>query len=468
MRPHKPQHVHRRRPSLRLPDGAIYALMVLFVLAVIGLAYLTFNGVKNLVAGAPLGVGGGFSTGEGAADLADATAQAQGSGAEMVTWTKGRVTLLLMGIDEREFEQGPWRTDTMIVLTLDPATQTAGMLSIPRDLWVEIPDYGVYDRINTAHFRGDADHYPGGGGPALAMKTVQQNFGLTINYYAVVNFHAFVTIIDRLGCIPITVQETINDPTYPAATGYGYDPFYIEAGDYCMSGETLLKYARTRATFGGDFDRARRQQQVLYAIRDHVLSTNQLPNLIAQAPEIYATLRDSVRTNLTEGEIIALMRAAASVPEERICSAVISGEYVDRLETLPDGSQVVIPNRTAIRQLVLDMLTGTGRCDPAAHNYQAEALAEHATISVLNGTRIEGRATQTAEVLTALGLNVIAVGNADRFDYASTIIYNYTGKDATARYLAAVLHVPESAIVVTSSPSGLYDIEIVLGADYTP
>lgn len=461
-----PQHVRQRRPGLKLPSWIIYVLMVLFVLVVIGLAYLTFNGIKNLIASAPLGSGGGFS--EQPIAAANATAQARGSGEEMPVWTGGRVTLLLMGIDERESEQGPWRTDTMIVLTLDPAAQTAGMLSIPRDLWVEIPDYGVYDRINTAHFRGDADHYPGGGGPALAVKTVQQNFGFTIHYYAVVNFRAFVSIVDRLGCIPITVPETINDPTYPASIGYGYDPFYIEAGDYCMSGETLLKYARTRATFGGDFDRARRQQQVLYAIRDHVLSTNQLPHLIAQAPEIYATLQDSVRTNLTEGEIIALMRAAASVPENRICSAVISGEYMERLETLPDGSQVVIPNHSAIRQLVLDMLTNTGRCNPAAHDYQAEALAEHAAISVLNGTRVEGRASQTAEILTALGLNVISVGNADRFDYANTVIYNYTGKDATAHYLAAVLHVPESAIVATTGPSGLYDIEVILGADYTP
>ena len=466
MHAHKPQHVRQRRPGFKLPGGIIYALMALFVLAVIGLAYLTFNGVKNFIASAPLGSGGGFN--ELPAAAASATAQAQSGSEEMPVWTGGRVTLLLMGIDERESEQGPWRTDTMIVLTLDPVAQMAGMLSIPRDLWVEIPDYGVYDRINTAHFRGDADHYPGGGGPALAVKTVQQNLGFTIHYYAVVNFRAFVSIIDRLGCIPITVSETINDPTYPASTGYGYDPFYIEAGDYCMSGETLLKYARTRATFGGDFDRARRQQQVLHAIRSHVLSTNQLPTLIAQAPEIYATLQDSVRTNLTEGEIVALMRAAASVPEDRICSAVISGEYVERLETLPDGSQVVIPNRTAIRQLVLDMLTGTGRCDPAAHDYQAEALAEHAAISVLNGTRVEGRASQTAEILTALGLNVISVGNADRFDYTNTVIYNYTGKDATARYLAAVLHVPESAIVVTTSPSGLYDIEVILGADYVP
>lgn len=440
--------------------------MALFVVVVIGLAFLTFNGVKNLIAKAPLGAGEQFQ--ESPLSAQEATAQAQAGDEDAGAAVEGRVTLLLMGIDERESEQGPWRTDTMIVLTLNTASQTASMLSIPRDLWVEIPNYGVYDRINTAHFRGDADRYPGGGGPALAVETVQQNLGLSVDYYAVVNFQAFVSIIDRLGCIPITVPETIDDPTYPAPSGSGYDPFYIEAGEYCMGGETLLKYARTRATFGGDFDRARRQQEVLKAIREHVLSTNQIPNLIAQAPEIYATLQDSVRTNLTEGEIIALMRTGASIPEDNICSAVISGEYVERLETLPDGSQVVIPNRAAVRQLVLDMLTGTGRCDPAAQDYRADALAENATISVLNGTRAEGRASETGELLSSLGLNVISVGNADRFDYAATVIYNYSGKDATASYLAAVLGVPRSAIIAADSPSGLYDIEVILGEDYAP
>lgn len=463
MRAPETQHVRRRRLGVALPGWSIYALPVVFVAVVVGLAYLTFNGVKKLVSEAPLGVEASEASAQTAAQLATAQAETQTAGAEEPIRSQGRVTVLVMGIDERQSETGPWRTDTMIVLTIDPASRTAGMISIPRDLWVEIPDYGVYDRINTAFFKGDADNYPGGGGPALAMKTVQQNLGITVNYYVTVNFNAFVTLVDQIGCIPITVTETIDDPDYPAAEGYGYDPFYIEAGDYCMEGETLLKYARTRATFGSDFDRARRQQQVLYAIRDHVLSTNQLPTLIGKAPELYATLQDNVRTNLTEGQIIELARLAAEIPRENICSAVISGDYIDRLEVLPDGTQVVIPNRIKVRQLILDIFTGTGRCDPAAHDYEAEALAENATVAVFNGTRQEGRATDTGDRLTAAGLNVITVGNADRFDYEATIIYNYSGKNATAQYIAAILDVPPSAIVEIDNPGSLYDIEVVLG-----
>jgi len=442
-------------------------LTVLFIGAVLALGYFTFNQVRGFVAGAPWGSGEpagpqlGVEGGGGAPDSQNP---------DVAEWTEGRITLLLLGIDERELETGPWRTDTMILLTMDPATRTAGMLSLPRDLWVEIPDYnGLYDRINTAHFRGDADNYPGGGGPALAMKTVQYNFGVPVNYYASVNFYAFVQIIDRLGCVPIHVPETIDDPDYPAPEGFGYDPFHIDAGDYCLGGETLLKYARTRATFGSDFDRADRQQQVILAIRDHVLSTGQLPTLISQAPEIYSDVQSGVNTNLSLEQIVALAQLATDIPDENICRAVISSDYVEELVTMDDGSQVIIWDRQEVRQLIADMFGTPVRCGQPSQtepDLAAQAQAERAAISILNGTNQEGLATETSNRLTAAGLSVTGVGNADRFDYPQTIIYNYTGQDATARYIAQILGVPETAIVTAEPTTPLYDIQVILGSDY--
>jgi LCP family protein required for cell wall assembly len=441
--------------------------MALFVLVVVGLGYLTFNGVKNLVGNAPIGTGQQPPAGgSGAAAAATQTAAQDGTDP---TWTGGRVAILLLGIDQRLTEEGPWRTDTMILLMIDPITKRAGMLSIPRDLWVEIPGYGGYDRINTAHFKGDLDNYPGGGGPALAMKTVQQNFGVQVGYYARVNFYAFVQIIDKLGCIPITVTEAIDDPTYPAMEGNGYDPFSIEPGDYCMNGETLLKYSRTRATFGSDFDRASRQQQVIYAVRDHVLSSNQLPTLLTQAPQIYSTLQTGVSTNFSMDQLIELAQLAAEIPKDNICSAVINGAYIEGMQTLADGSQVLIPSRDKVRQLALDIYNGTGVCAPGAQTTEdlaALAANERATVNVLNGTQREGLATETGDMLAAMGINIISVGNAERFDYAKTIIYNYTGKSATARYLAQLLHVPETAIVAQQDAASLFDIQVILGDDY--
>lgn len=473
MRSQQSEHVRRRRSGVKLPSWSVYALLALFVVVVIVVAFFTFRGVKNLVSQAPLGAGdaempSGDGLGGGGGSDASSGGQAAAPGEEGEVdeaWDEGRVTVLLMGIDERESETGPWRTDTMILLTLDPATKSAGMISIPRDMWVEISDYGEYSRVNTAHFIGDRDHYPGGGGPALAMKTVQQNLGVEVDYFSTVNFNGFMSVVDQLGCVPIEVPETIDDPDYPAMDGPGYDPFYIEAGSHCMTSETLLKYARTRATFGGDFDRAQRQQDVLHAIRAHVLDTGQLPNLISNAPTMYNTLQDSINTNLTEGQIIRLARLAADIPRENICSAVIAGDYIDRLETLPDGSQVVIPNRGKVRQLILDVYSGTGSCSPEAQDFTEEALTENAKVAVLNGTLQEGLATETGNRLTTAGLNVVSMGNADRFDYQETVIYNYTGKTATAQYIASLLHLPTDSIVEAEDSTGLYDVQVVLGSD---
>jgi LCP family protein required for cell wall assembly len=170
-----------------------------------------------------------------------------------------RINILLLGVDKRPDETYS-RTDTMMLVTVDPIAKTAGMLSIPRDLWVSIPGYEE-DRINKAYFLAQRDKYPGGG-PALAMKTVQYNLGVPVHYYAQVDFTGFEKIIDTLDVIDIYVPETIDDPTFPDAN-YGYDPFYIEEGQHHLNGHEAMRYARTRHT-SSDFSRAARQQQCFW------------------------------------------------------------------------------------------------------------------------------------------------------------------------------------------------------------
>ncbi|MDO9302688.1 MAG: LCP family protein, partial [Anaerolineales bacterium] len=124
-----------------------------------------------------------------------------------------RINILFIGLDYRDWQvnEGPPRSDTMILFTVDPLTKTAGMLSIPRDLWVNIPGYG-YSRINTAYASGEANKLPGGGA-GLAMKTVEQVLGVPVHYYAQVDFNTFTEIVNRLGCITIIPEETlILDP----------------------------------------------------------------------------------------------------------------------------------------------------------------------------------------------------------------------------------------------------------------
>jgi len=386
-----------------------------------------------------------------------------------LTW-KGteRVNILVLGIDQRPGEEGAFRTDTMLVLTLDPVTKTGGMLSIPRDLWVPIPGYGV-GRINTAHVLGDIDDYPGGG-PALAVKTVENNLGIPIHYYARVDFNAFVELVNRIGGIDIYVEEEIDDPIYPShdpADPYGYDPLYIEAGQQHFDGETALKYARTRHSAGGDFDRAERQQQVLKAVFDKVTQLDMLPTLLAQAPQMWGLLRDSVMTDLTLDQIVALARLASQVETEDIAFGVIDERYTMFHET-DDGQQVLILLRDEMRVLRDEIFTAERIRDEDGPATGSQGDMEAATIEVLNGTVTTGLAADVTELLRREGLDVVHTGNADRQDIAESLVVAHSDKTATAEYIAGLLDLPRSAVVQGSDPAAEYDVSLILGGDYRP
>lgn len=380
-----------------------------------------------------------------------------------------RVNILVMGIDQRPGEDGPWRTDSMMVLTIDPVTLHGGILSIPRDLWVPIWGYNMQARINTANFIGDRDRYPGGG-PALAAATVEYNFGIRIHHYARVNFAAFVELVDRIGGIDICVGEEIRDPTYPSsdpADPYGYDPLYIPAGCQHLNGELALKYARTRHSAGGDFDRAKRQQQVMRAVFERVTQLDLMPQLALQAPELWAMLQDSVVTDpeLTLDKIVALANLASKVPPENIRYGVIDENYVD-FYTTPDNQEVLIPRREDIRKLRSYIFTDAPA--PVSDDPAARLAAEAAKIEVLNGTTVEGLAGRTAEFLRQQGFQIVRTGNAPGSDYAESLIIVYTGKNYTAEYLSRVLNLPPTAIVHGANPNAVYDISVILGANYQP
>ncbi len=248
-----------------------------------------------------------------------------------------RVTVLLMGADLRPSERGETRprSDTIMLLMVDPANHQASVLSIPRDLYVDIPGYGL-NRVNTAYFLG--------GGP-LAMETIQYNFGIRINYYAMIEFDVFTRLVDEIGGIDINVPKTIDDPSYPD-NEYGYSPFHIEAGLQHLDGATALKYARTRHA-DSDFYRAQRQQDILFAIRDKVLRLDMLPTLVEKAPVLYASLQQSIDTDLSLDQMLRLAVLAKDIPRDNIRTGVIGADYVMGYQT-DQGAQVEIPNRGVI------------------------------------------------------------------------------------------------------------------------
>jgi LCP family protein required for cell wall assembly len=328
-------------PWLGVFFGVFFAI---FVLGGLLSGYLFYTSVREIVAYGGLSSLGGFPL------------FSQGGNPAGPDWSKGeRVNVLLLGLDKRPQESCPCRTDTMIVVTLDPRTLTAGVLSIPRDLWVEIPGYGE-ERINVAHIYGDQYGYPGGG-PGLAMRTVEYNLGIPIHYYVRINFDGFRKVVDALGGIDINVEKELVDERYPDEN-YGFITVRIPAGLQHMDGETALRYARIRHV-GTDIGRTRRQQQVLLAIREKALSLNLLPKL----PELLQAFGDTVDTNLQPQEILSLAQIAVKVSKDDISFSVIDETMTVPVIMPKTGAYVLFPDRERIRQLIDQIFPSSGSGD---------------------------------------------------------------------------------------------------------
>jgi polyisoprenyl-teichoic acid--peptidoglycan teichoic acid transferase len=459
----------RRRDS---STGWLLAgLVVAFLIAAGTTAYLTFAAVREVVAswdspelpGVAAPVEEGEVIPEELGEAGEIPLQPD-NGPEPKPWDgTSRVTMLVMGLDYRDWEDeydAP-RTDTMILLSVDPATRTAGMLSIPRDLWVNIPGFEA-QKINQAYRLGELYDVPGGG-PGLAMQTVEQTVGLEIDYYAQIDFNAFEEFIDELGGVKIDVPEEIDvDPM-----GDNNNKT-LQPGVQVLPGDLALAYARARNTIGSDFDRAERQQQVILGIRDRVLSSEMLPTLIRRSPQIYETLSSGIRTNLTLMQTIRLAWLAQQIPEENIQRGVIGPEQVNFMFSY-DGQDILQPVPEAIRLMVDEIFTTGGPPAPAAEETladpQALMEAESASVAVLNGTLTPGLAAQTADYLRSEGLNNVSPGNAEQL-YSQTSIIDYTGNPQTLQYLVDLINIPPNQIFHRYDEASQADIVLLLGEDW--
>jgi len=276
-----------------------------------------------------------------------------------VAWSGAeRVTILLMGLDYRDWASGRGfpRTDSMMLISIDPITRKAAMLSIPRDLWVEIPGFG-HERINTAYPSGENNRLPGGG-PELAMRTVESVVGVPVQYYAVIEFSAFEDMIDEIGGIDVTVAERMK------ISPIGRPSIWLEAKATHLDGPQTLAYARIRKVAGDDFGRAQRQQQVAFAILDRVVGFDMVPTLITRAPALWAELQSGIRTNMTLEQMISLGWMAVHIPKDDIGRGVIGPPKMVGFHTLPNGQQVIRPVPDQIRILRDQLFTQTSGIGP--------------------------------------------------------------------------------------------------------
>lgn len=465
---------YTRRPRRRNQlDRLTLILIGVFSVLSIATAIVAFIWVRDVVAswsstqieGAPVDSG---STNKPTAAAGTTTKATAPSGALQTVrdptaapWDgASRVTLLLMGLDYRDWQSKEIpRTDSMILLTLDPLTKTAGMLTVPRDMWVNIPGFD-HGKINTAYFLGESYKVPGGG-PGLAMTTMEQFIGVPIQYYAVVDFYSFAKFIDEINGIKLDFPEDMDlDPLGPGPK------IHIKKGRYAVGGEVALAYARNRYTDGGDFDRSQRQLQVIMAIRDRILSFNMLPILITKAPTLYKELSSGVRTNLTMDQIIRLATLGVQVPDKNIRRAVINQEDVT-FGTSPDGLSILKPVPDKIRMKRDEVFATGGPMAPVVVSGDPVALmkAEKARVVIQNGTGTVGLAERTKDYLVKLGVNVVDNSNASQRTTATTI-YDYTGKPNTVSYLVKQLNIRSDRIFNRLDPNSKIDVLVVLGDDW--
>ena len=448
-------------------DRITKAILLIFLLLALVTSVLTFNFVRNFTSsmtmfnlpGAPvINQSQTNSLGEIVVpqiQLNQPTAQ---------PWNGvSRVTILILGLDYRDWKNKDIpRSDTMMLLTIDPVTKTAGMLSIPRDLWVNIPNF-YFSRINEAFFLGEANHLPGGG-PQLASETVEQLLGVPINFYAQIDFTAFIKFIDTIGGVVIYPKQDVPVQEW----GSEYKQTLKAGGYYTLSGGLALSYARERYSGNeGDIDRAARQQQVIEAIRARILKFDQLPNLIAKAPTIYQELSSGIRTNINNfQEAIQLGMLAMQINPANIKKGVIDFNMMIPAKS-PEGWDILIPIMDKIRALRDEIFSSGGAEAPIASPFANSTLVrdEAAKIDIQNGTTNPGLAAKTSKYLRDQGMNIVQEINANQ-NYAITTIYVYNSKPYTLKFLADLMKVQPAYIWNKFDPNVGADITVIIGNDW--
>jgi LCP family protein required for cell wall assembly len=351
---------------------------------------------------------------------------------------RDRVNILLLGIDKRDDEPfNGTRSDTVMIASIDPVTKSAALVSLPRDLWVQIPNYGP-QRINVAHAVG---------GPDLVQRTVTANFGIPIQYYARVDFRAFEELVDTVGGVMIDVDRAVKDDEYPTED-YGYQRIYFAPGPQLLDGKRALQYARSRHG-SNDFSRSRRQQTVIVALRERALQLN----MLSKAPSMVGIVQKHLSTDLSPVQLLSLARLISEVDRGRIGNLVIDTTNCARGFTM-NGADLLATDPGCVKREI-------------DSTFRLSAHPElKARVEVLNGSATARLGQRAADYLAAQGFNVVKIGDAERSDYRSSVVQVLTADRRAAEALATTLRMPVTAISDLPTPNAVADIRIVVGNDF--
>lgn len=373
-------------------------------------------------------------------------------------------TVLLLGVDRRDDPNEGARSDTLIVVRVDPAGQWAAMLSIPRDSITTIARAGIQAKINYAYtygYENAATLYgpsttPLAAGGALTAETVEGFLGTPIDYIAQVDFHGFAQIVDSLGGIMIDVPQPLLDAEYPTAD-YGVERIFIPAGLQRLDGNTALQYARSRHA-DSDFGRSKRQQQVLQAL----LREARQKGLLEQAaalPALARSLEQSVVTTLPISDPAMIQQLAALAQKLDASRVMQLALNADEVELLAEQGSDLYWDDAGVKALTARLLAGpTGVEAP---------VSAPVRVQVQNGAGVAGIAASMSNYLAREGFVVAAAGDAAQPAPYTTIV-DRRDDAATRTRLAALLRIAPGHVQVTTDAAvpGEADIVVVVGADY--
>jgi len=333
----------------------------------------------------------------------------------VITQDADRINFLLMGIGGSGHE-GALLTDTMMLASIKLSTNQIALISIPRDLLVEIPGNG-WQRINHASAYGEINKYPGGGS-ALAAETVEKTFGIPIHYWLRIDFSGFEKVIDSLGGIDVEIERSFTDNQYPTED-FKVQTISFEQGIEHMNGDRALKFARSRHGDnweGSDFARSKRQQKILMAVKDKVLNWKTIinPNRLYN---IFNQVKNHTETNIESWQLPELAGILKNIDFNSIEHYIIDDSPGGLLKPIitPEGAAVLAPKSGDLSELN----------DFVANIFVVKNLTDRKIeIIIANGTDIEGLATYTGSTLSSWGFTISRLVNSPRQDFEKTVIYD--------------------------------------------
>lgn len=389
------------------------------------------------------------------------------------------ITFLVLGMGG-EGHDGPYLTDTIILARLFPKTGEIALVSIPRDLAVSVPGNGT-KKIN--HLNALGEQKKSGWGAAATTEQMEELFDLSIDYYIRLDFSAFETIIDEIGGVEIKVARPFTDSLFPAQNNQ-YQTISFAQGEQTMNGKRALQFARSRHGTNGegsDFARARRQQQLLLAVKEKVLSFQTLANPI-KIHAIIQTLDTHLSTNMEFGEMIALIKLARSMPnrEIRLLTLDTGPDGLLVADTTPEGAFILRP-KTGIEwkeinetiQNNLEQKKDQTTIVPNATKSEepkeeSGSQSELPTVEIQNGTWRAGLAAQRKQELESAGIAVAIIGNAAVRPQETNGLYLLKNTPEHATVAAAIAKILDIAVETAPLPPGIAaspntDILLLLG-----